>query len=212
MNLKEELQSKQNIVLIIPNEKYPDAVLSVTEELLSLEGDFLYVSVNKPCNDILKPFEKKRQAEKFYCIDCISRTFSPAHTAKLEQEKSLSKFYFIDNPHSLTQLGLAITKMLENKKIKQLLFDSISTLLIYSEEKEVMKFIHHIMSKVRETECKAVFTSLKEDVSSMLVKEITLFADAIIEFKETEKRKIGNIEIKTEQTKKTMEDFEEIKI
>ncbi|MEW6295687.1 MAG: hypothetical protein AB1467_05345 [Candidatus Diapherotrites archaeon] len=211
MTIKEYLQSKQNIVLIIPNERYPDAVISIAKELLSLEGDFLYVSINKPCQDILKQLDK-RQTEKFYCVDCISRSFSPSQATKIEQEKIAQRFYFIDNPHSLTQLGLGITKMLENKKIKQMLFDSISTLLIYNEEKEVMKFIHHVMSKVRETECRAVFTSLKEDVSSMLVKEITLFADAIIEYKETEKRKFGGPEIKDTQTKKKMEDFEEIKL
>ena len=212
MDLKKLMEGNQNLVLLIPNKHYPDALVEIARDLAERNESICYVSINKPSESIKKAFVKEGIDEsKFYFIDCISRTIT--HKEEELDGKAKERTIFIDGPHSLTQLSLELFNIIEREKIEGILFDCISTLLIYNEEKDVMRFVHHMMSKIKKTNTKVIYPYLKEDTDSKIVKEMGLFADKIVEMGEKEiKKKASKKEpIKEEKIKKQrLDSFEEI--
>lgn len=83
----------------------------------------------------------------------------------------------------LTELHMCISNHAKSKKSDALLFDSLSTMLIYETESLVIKFIHSIVNTIRSYDMKAVFTILEGETDSALVKDLGMFVDKIIHYK-----------------------------
>lgn len=66
-------------------------------------------------------------------------------------------------------------------KFDALLFDSLSTLLIYNKKDAVSKFIQSMINKLRTNNMTVVFTALKGDTEKGLLKEVGLFVDEVVE-------------------------------
>jgi len=165
---------EQIIVLIIPDEEYSEKVLKVTQELSNIAGNICYVSLNRPYNTLLDILaDAGVDTSKFYFIDGITKT------AELAEE--CENCTFVSSAGALTELSLALANLLDERKFDFLLFDSLSTLLVYEEEVVVTKFVHSLMAKVRVSNCRGVFTCLKRDLDSVLIKDINMFADKVVD-------------------------------
>lgn len=148
---------------------------------------------NKVCFDLFKLLSSKKEAT---CIVTINKSATDM-TEKLKKwNVETSKFFFIDatekssekiencisvcSSRSLTGLALAVSKVVETKQIKYLVFDSISTLLIYNDALTTTKFLHSVMTKLRDTAVKGIYFITKEDMKKV-GSNLTLFADTVIE-------------------------------
>ncbi len=191
----------QNVILIIPNEKYQNTITQLIKELVEEKKSICFVSVNKTKNTLEKEFKaKKISTEKIYFIDCISKSISKGKVSWSDE-----KAQFIDNPNSLTQMSLAIFKLMEKTQIDFFVLDSLNTLLIYNDEKSILKFVHHTTGKLKENNTTGIFVYLKQEMNEKLLKTFSQFADKIIE---------SDIPIKKEfvRKKNSMSSFEEIKL
>ena len=170
----DEIKESQILVLVIPDKQYSERILGVIKELSSTYNSICYVSLNRPYRSLKKNFEDSGiDINKFFFIDAITKTAEiPAPDDRCE---------FISSPSALTELSLAISNNLEHKKFDYILFDSLSTLLVYESDTVVTQFVHFLMAKIRVVGCKAIFTCLKQDLDSMLLKDINMFADRIID-------------------------------
>ena len=86
----------------------------------------------------------------------------------------------MQSPSALTDLSLAFTKAVQEMNCTNVLFDSISTLAVYQDIGEIIKFTQNMMTKARVTNVKSVYIALKED-SEELVKDLTMFVDGVVE-------------------------------
>lgn len=179
MNALEEIKNVQNAILVVLDENYKKTISNIIKGMTP-KNSLCFVSVNKTKNALEKEFkEKKISTEKIFFVDCISKSIS-----KGKIKWSSEKEYFVDNPNSLTQMSLAIFKIMEKNKIDFLILDSINTLLIYNDEKSVLKFIHHTTGKLKENNTKGVFIYLKEGMKQETLKKFSQFTDKVIESKE----------------------------
>ncbi|MBU2099705.1 hypothetical protein KKG83_07555 [Candidatus Micrarchaeota archaeon] len=196
-----ETEKSQNIILTIQEEKYKVVVNELLAQLVSEKKSVCFVSVNKTVKAMEKEWkESKISIEKIYFIDCVSKSISKGKISWSDE-----KTQYIDNPNALTQMSLAIFKLFEEKKIDFFVLDSINTLLIYNQEKEILKFVHHTAGKLKEGNKTGIFIYLKEEGNGQLLKKFSQFADKIIE---------SDPPIKKEFVKKkdSMNSFEEIKL
>jgi len=192
-------KTRQNMILLIPDEKYQTTINNIVKDIVSTKKTLCFVSVNKTKEAIEKELqEKKIKTEKIYFIDCISKSISKGKLSWSDEKTS-----YIDNPNSLTQMSLAIFKLMEKTKIDYFLLDSINTLLIYNNEKSILKFVHHTAGKLKANNTTGLFIYLKEGLNENLLKQFTQFVDKITE---------TGIGIKKETTKSSMSSFEEIKL
>ena len=195
-----EPEKMQNIILIIPDEKYKETITNLIKELVGLKKTVCFVSVNKTKNALEKELkEKKVSTEKVYFVDCVSKSISKGRV-KWSDEKT----QYIDNPTSLTQMSLAIFNLFERVKIDFFVLDSINTLLIYNTEKDILKFVHHTTGKLKESSQSGIFVFLKQETNEKLLKEFAQFTDKIVQ-----------ADVPQKEFKKSgegMDAFEEIKL
>ncbi|MCU0632396.1 MAG: hypothetical protein MUC66_05405 [Methanolinea sp.] len=90
---------------------------------------------------------------------------------------------FINSPSNLTDLGIAITEVLHTLSGEKacLLFDSISTMLIYIPSTNISKFIHFITSKLRLVDASGIFLAVEKGLDPLLLTQLTTYVDGIID-------------------------------
>jgi archaellum biogenesis ATPase FlaH len=170
VSIKADIEKNDIIVFTIPNKNYTDNTLKIVSALSSIHKKICYVSLNRPYNTIIKNFQDiKIDVKKFLFIDCV--------TQKREEHPSV---VCVSSPRALTELNIAISKVLSTK-VDSTVFDSLSTLLIYEQSSTVIKFAHSVITMFRNAGSKGIFTCLKEDINSELIKDLSMFADKIVE-------------------------------
>ena len=165
----------QIIVLVIPEHDYTERLVKVVHDLVDLDLRICYVSLNRPHNTLMSSFKKEGiSIDKMFVVDAITRT------AMVPPE--CSSCDYVSSPGALTELSVAISKVMDRKEgFGYIIFDSLSTLLVYESDTTIAKFVHFLMAKVRVAGCNAIFTVLKQDADSILVKDINMFADKVID-------------------------------
>lgn len=90
---------------------------------------------------------------------------------------------FINSPSNLTDLGIAITEVLHSLANEKtcLLFDSVSTMLIYLPSTNISKFIHFITSKLRLVDAAGIFLAVEKGLDPLLLTQLTTYVDGTID-------------------------------
>ncbi len=171
---KKAIKENDIILVLVPNERYSEKINDVAEISAKLSEKVCYVSVNKPYTTLVKNFEKiKIDASKFYFIDCVTKSAAGSEAG--------GRIVCISSPKALTEMNIAMKKVLEANKPGITVFDSLSTLLVYEEASVVTRFVHSIISVFRSLGSKGVLISLKDDVKTELVKDLNMFVDKVVE-------------------------------
>lgn len=171
---KKAIKDNDIILVLVPNEKYSEKVNDVAGIAANLSEKVCYVSANKPYTTLMKNFEKaKIDTGKFCFIDCVTK--SPSGT------EAGGKVVCVSSPKALTEMNIAMKKLLEANKPGITVFDSLSTLLIYEESSVVTRFVHSIISVFRSLGSKGILIALKDEVKNELVKDLSMFVDKVVE-------------------------------
>ncbi|VVB54357.1 Uncharacterised protein [uncultured archaeon] len=175
IDINSDLQGAQILVLVIPEDQYNDKVMAILKNLAeSNTNKVCYVSLNRPYSSLRNNLASAGVSiNSIYVIDAITKT--------AEMAENTENVEFISSPDALTELSLAVSNSFDVKKFNYLFFDSLSTLLVYESDRVVTKFVHFLMAKIRVVEARAIFTVLKRDVDSVLLKDINMFADKIVD-------------------------------
>jgi hypothetical protein len=90
---------------------------------------------------------------------------------------------YINNPANLTDMGIAVTEVLrEHSGTKVcIMYDSVSTMLIYLSSANISKFIHFVTNKLRLMDVSGVFLAVEKGLDPMLMTQLTTFVDTVID-------------------------------
>ncbi|OPX64446.1 hypothetical protein [Methanoregula sp. PtaB.Bin085] len=90
---------------------------------------------------------------------------------------------FINNPANLTDMGIAVTEVLKEHSGQKvcILYDSISTMLIYLSSPNISKFIHFVTNKLRLMDISGIFLAVEKGLDPMLMTQLTTFVDSVID-------------------------------
>ncbi len=106
----------------------------------------VYIAGSKPFPTIMKHLKRNKvDAKDIFFIDCISSIHNVNETEG-------DQFHLIGSLKELTALEISLEKTLANSPSNEIfiILDSISTLLIYHDEKTIERFIHGITTRIRE--------------------------------------------------------------
>lgn len=170
MEIKKILDGKQIVLLVLPSRTYGEKVLRLVKQ--SNHQKLLYVTLNNPYT-VLVELYKKNGIEKGHCffIDGIS--------ASNKIKRAADDCIFIDSPSALTQLSIAITQVIKTFKPEIMIFDSLSTLLIYLPEKSIIAFQQSLSTKLKGLEVRVLFPILE---NKELINNISMFVDDVVEW------------------------------
>ena len=173
MNLTEEIRNKQIVLIVFPKVQYMIKLVEVIQAVDAISNKTCYVSLNKPYSNIIETIKANNlNIDKYFFIDVLTSTVKTPEPA--------DNCEFVQSPSALTDISLAFTKAMHEKGCDNALFDAISTLTIYQDIGEIIKFTQNLMTKARVSNVKSVYIALKED-SKELVKDLTMFVDEVIE-------------------------------
>ncbi len=168
-----EIKENDIVLFLISDKRYPESVKDIAAAAAKTFSKICYVSLNKPFDTLVSIFNKSGvDTDKIVFVDCVSGGFKKTGGANV---------VFVSSPKALTEMDIAIKKALDKEKFQGLVFDSLSTLLVYEEPFTVIKFSHSVISKLRNAKAKGVFLTLKGDIKSELVKDLGMFVDKVVE-------------------------------
>ena len=164
---------KKNIIFLISNKIYSNELLNITRSAADKYAKIVYISLSKPAKRVLETLiENNIDTKKFLFIDAV--------TEKNETNSSNHGIVHINPPENFEKFSAELNEIIGNlDNLECLIFDSLSTLLIYQDEITVIKFAHNLITNLAVDHASGQFICLLDDVSRHLVKTITLFADEV---------------------------------
>ncbi len=168
------IKDNQVIVFAVSPQDFSGQLQDIARAMASCRKGVCYVSLNKPHQNIKSGLEKAGvDTEKFFYIDAVS-----SKAGSTEPSQGVS---YVSSPQALTELSIAITKGTGLWKADSVLFDSLSTLLVYEGASSVLKFMHSVINSLRVKGLSCVFTVLKPDLKDEIAKDVGMFADRVEE-------------------------------
>lgn len=168
--IKEAFQKKQLILLVLPSKSYSENLMQIVQQFNGKK--WLYITLNNPYNALVKMYTENR-------VEMDSCLFIDGISASSHINIKADNCIFIDSPRALTQLSLAITQSIKTFEPELLIFDSLSTLLIYLPEKSIIAFQQSLSTKLRSNGTKALFPTLE---NRELINNISMFVDEVVEW------------------------------
>lgn len=173
--LKDENEPGISLVLTTAK-KYNEANVSLTSYMINTKGiPGVYVTLNKPYRTMKKSLEDVVDLRMLIFIDAITKSTG----GKIEKS---DECLYLDSMQNLTDLGVAIDQAIRAipSEDKFLLFDSLSTLLIYSQSGSVSKFIHFLTGKIRALGVNGILLSLVHGEEDEFLSQLSMFCDQTI--------------------------------
>jgi len=169
---KESLKTNDIIGLVIPDMEYDELLIKAAGLLCENYNKILYISINKPYEKLAGKFKNNKiNLNKFYFIDCITRTARDA-----EQKENCC---FVSSPRALDEIQTSVLDILKKQRIDAVLIDSPSALTTYYEHADVLRFMHLLMTKLIVLDCKGIFPFQKES-AGMLRRSVEMFVDDVV--------------------------------
>ncbi len=159
-------------VVVMPNTSYNETLKDIVSAALEKHGSLCYISLNKPYNSVMTYLKNKG-------VDSENIIFIDAVTKKTESDSD--QVIYVSSPTALTEINITMNKVLEAGGIKAVLIDSISTLLLYTEESVVLKFVHSIVSKMRSDKNDCIMAAIEDESTRELIDDMSMFVDDILE-------------------------------
>ena len=169
---------KKLFLVISPPEKLKLYNIEIIRQLIIDKHSILVVTTNQPYTTLVKNYENYGlDISRIWFVDAITKSA----LGRIPQEASNCRF--INNPANITDLGIVITDVL-NKFPDQkpcILFDSISTMLIYISSINISKFIHFITNKLKILNSPGIFLAADKSLDPLLMTQIVTFVDEVID-------------------------------
>jgi len=175
---KEKAAGSKIEVFLIPTKIYQEKLLGIVKNAVQeFKGRLLYISLNKPAEKIIETLQKNG-------VDAGRLLFIDAVTKDIQAGISGQGIVYIPSPQNFDQFNAELSQILEKEKFECFIFDSLSTILLYQPDLAIVKFTHDLITKLIVAHACGKFTCLIEDVNSTLIKDVSMFADGVIDMSE----------------------------
>jgi len=172
MGVKTDFENNKILLYIMEGGDYHKKITSLVKEMASNKR-LCYVSLSKTCSSLREDFKKKGiNIENVIIIDAISKTIG-------YKSEKITNCHYISSPAALTELAIKITNVLK-EDVDYLIFDSISSMLIYNKHKMVTKFFSSVINKIKKTKTQAAFIVVNIEEHKNTIEQCSMYSDKVI--------------------------------
>lgn len=174
----DELEQKKIFLLLASPGTIRQRNIDVIKELSSLGYHTVMITTNFPYSVLTKLYTQSGVPQTSVSfIDAVTR--NSVGTA----ENIPGVVRFINNPANLTDMGIAVTEVLREHGGQKvcIMYDSVSTMLIYLSSANISKFIHFVTNKLRLMDVSGIFLAVEKGLDPMLMTQLTTFVDTVID-------------------------------
>ena len=152
IDIQSELKKNPILLSVFSSEYYNKLIINIMQNLT--DEKICYVTLNRSSDSLVRNFKSNSiNTENIFFIDAITKIAIPNPPAS-------DNCIFVPSPDDLTKLGIAITQVLQTFDPECLIFDSLSTLLVYSDLSVVSQFVHSVVNKINAYAMSGVFLCL----------------------------------------------------
>jgi len=174
----EDLAKNQIFLILTSAGNIRERNMEIIRELSGLGYHSVVITTNFPYSVLRKLYDQGGvDLTKVSFIDAVTRN----SLGSAEDIPGIVRY--INNPANLTDMGIAVTEVLKEHHSGKvcILYDSISTLLIYLSSANISKFIHFVTNKLRLMDISGVFLAVEKGLDPMLMTQLTTFVDTVID-------------------------------
>ncbi|MCZ7401954.1 MAG: recombinase RecA [Candidatus Methanoperedens sp.] len=181
----EGIKNGSNIMIISPPMSGKEAVLDniMYHRATKNETALIIVTTNEPAFHILERFKKKElelSLSRIGMVDCISKNFD-----EVDFENAIIKT--VNSPADLTSIGVRIGQFIDDfskKGLKiQIHINSLSTILMYSNNQTVFRFLHNLTGRIKAAEALGIFVIGSGMHDKQTIATLKQFCDCLVEIK-----------------------------
>ena len=186
------MNSKKSIlVLSKPLEGKREFIENYAKNAIKENKAILFVLTDKSPEQMKKEMLESRIFFKnFYFVDCYSQQNSGT-------QKDDDNIRYVSGPLALNEISIAISEFgrefMKKETDYEILFDSLSTLLIYSNAEAIARFLQVLISKVKQLNGDILFTLEEGMHDEKAIMTIEHFMDSVVDVKKEGKKIIMNI-------------------
>ncbi len=170
MKYEIDFADNQILLCVVDHEKYQEFVADFTKNYLDSDISS-YISLSRPYQSLVSNFKKmKVDTDSIFFIDTSTKM-----TGKTDIQAD--NCLFIESPSALTNLSIAVGKVVEASEPQYIFFDSLSALLIYNPEQMIIKFTKDLINKIRAKNSKMVLVCLNGKDEANIIEKISMFVD-----------------------------------
>lgn len=147
----------------------------------------LFVTTNESARSILSDIEEMSGGMLAFLriVDCVSEQQS------IEEQFPEERVEYVNSPGDVTGVGIGISEQLrrfaeDGTEHTRVAFNSLSTLLMYSDTETVFRFLHVLTGRIDNTDTVGLFTIDPTTHDEETVNTLKQVFDGAIEIRETE--------------------------
>jgi len=188
-NLLQDIEKNKFLLVLLEEDNYPKTMDEIIKSVEKTKTMICYICLSKPYTDVVDELRKNGiDTDNFYFMDVLT-----SHYKKPEPVENCS---FLSSPVDLEELRAEVIKAIQGKNCSVVIFDTISTLMIYQQSSSIVKFTHSLVSEKTQENIKKLFLMIKEsgipsDDMSKLTKDLEMFADKKIDLTESQAQTKG---------------------
>jgi len=175
MNVKTAIKEglERDVVLFVPPpKKYTEFLEGIISLNLKKKNKLGLVSLDKGYSDISQELKKKKiNSDKILFIDCVSQ--------KKGNAEERDNVFYVSSPSAYTQINIAAKEAMK-AGVENIVFDSLSTILLYGDHPLVFKYIQDLITFVRQNKKKIFFLLREDDFDKKIVERIQEIVDKVI--------------------------------
>lgn len=157
-------------LVFIPPTNYNETVLAEIQKIAADGKRVYYVTLNKTCANLRESLQEVLgKAEQFTFLDAI--------TPKLLTLKSQEHCEYVSSVDDINELTEKILTGVLASKSQVLVIDSLSSLLVYKDEKEVLAFLNYLLPFMDRKQMSVVLFTLQEDAARPALKQLQMMMD-----------------------------------
>jgi len=172
---KEKLKNIENVVagdsvLVTTSSKhYIDVKFFLLRKLLFKYKKGLYVSINEPVKSLIEDLINQGiKVERLSFVDAVAK-----------EKFAFKQKVIFSNIEDLTDLQIDILDAVAEKP-EFLIFDAVTTLLLYHSLNDSGKFIHFLIGKLKEEKIRSYFLNVDDLPQNKITEFITQFCDKLV--------------------------------
>ncbi|MDD1694553.1 MAG: hypothetical protein LUQ71_07495 [Methanoregula sp.] len=173
-----EIEQKKIFLILASPATIRQRNIEIIKEISDLGYHTVVITTNFPYSVLSKLYTQRGVSpDSVSFIDAVTRN----SIGNAENIPGVVRY--INNPANLTDMGIAVTEVLKDHAGKKIciMYDSVSTLLIYLSSANISKFIHFVTNKLRLMDVSGIFLAVEKGLDPMLMTQLTTFVDNVID-------------------------------
>jgi len=177
MDIGNKLTRHRTLLVILDEEEYEEKIGEVWKSLGKLGKRICYVCLNKPYKDVIADLKNQGvDVKNFFFIDVLSSYY--------RRQEPLENCIFVPAPTDMGSIMKAISRAVKEKGCEIVVFDTLSTFLVYKQNYLILKFTHRVLHE-NLTDAKKILITLKGgDILGKeregLIKDLVMFVDVSV--------------------------------